>query len=46
MTVVNTETSTEKGKRLGNYQLIDSKITSEYLEIGFVLDNILFDMEL
>jgi hypothetical protein len=45
MMAVDKETLTEKGIRLGNFQQIDPKITSEYLEIGFVVDNILFDMQ-
>jgi hypothetical protein len=45
MVDVANETSTEKGIRLKNYQQMNPKITSEYLETGFVVDSILFDMQ-
>jgi hypothetical protein len=45
MTIVTNETSTEKGIRLKNYQQMEPKTTSEYLEPVFVVDSILFDMQ-
>ena len=35
----------EKGIRLGNYQAIDPRFTSEHIEVAFVVDSILFDMQ-
>jgi len=40
------ETSFEKYNRLGNYQWLVNKISGDDLEIEFVVNNILFDMEL
>lgn len=40
------KTSTEKGIRLANYQVIVPELTNEYVNIGFVVDNLLFEMEI
>jgi hypothetical protein len=45
MSLANNETSIERGIRLGNYQKIDPRLVSEYIETGFVVDSILFEMQ-
>ncbi len=40
------ERSNQRVRELRNYQWLNRKVTSEYLEMGFVVDSILFDMQL
>ena len=39
------ERSTQSVKELRNYQWLNRNVTSGYLEMGFVVDSILFDMQ-